>query len=107
MGLELEAKMPHQGQRPNMHIMRIYRLSINVQRIYANQNSTKVPQKQNKIFLEFFFCFLVFFFWFFFGANIFEIENKVFPPPHRNLTLSSLGVKKKTSKRKMNIQKED
>ena len=32
MGLELEAKMPHQGQRPNMHIMRIYRLSIKVQR---------------------------------------------------------------------------
>ena len=97
MGLELEAKMPHQGQRPNMHIMRIYRLSINVQRIYANQNSTKVPQKQNKIFLEFFFL----------RSNICEIENKVFPPPHRNLTMSSLGVKKKTSKRKMNIQKED
>ena len=68
--------MPHQGQRPNMHIMRIYRLSINVQRIYANQNSTKVPQKQNKIFLEFFFFFII----------------EISPPPHLFRAMPSLGV---------------
>ena len=33
MGLELESKMPHQGQRPHMHIMHIYRLIIKVQGI--------------------------------------------------------------------------
>ena len=80
MGLDLEAKMPHQGQRPNMHIMRIYRLSINVQRIYANQNSTKVPQKQNKIFLEFFFIF------FYFLVQIFVKSKTKFSHPHTEIS---------------------
>jgi len=33
MGLELELRITHRGQKPNMHIMRIYRPTIKAQGI--------------------------------------------------------------------------
>ena len=47
--LELGYGKTHWGQRSIMHIILIYKLLAKVQRIKANQNSSKLFQTQKKI----------------------------------------------------------